>query len=584
MDGGPRQREKARELKSQIKESSVGRRERRSTQIRGFIVTSEQDYNTDELQTPPEPLPLQVPVSAAQIEGSAPRPSTTETQRSVPAAGGVPRDGLSAPILISKRTKYISASYSDGDSVPLQRQYPGPSTIGSAAVSLNELGQDFDLELVMMYLDYDFPFLFPFYRAPMESRTWLLPFLTANKAVLHSAQSLSSYFFTVALNDVFPDAKNQCKTSVWLQVVEEADKCFEKIQGDLREINQSNSQATVVEKARVMESIIQLLIFEMFIQVSGDWEMHLNPAITLFEQIVQGQASGDGAGYFRSILESLGIENPDTPIHTRRLGWNPDQAAFRFFTAVILYIDIIASTSLQQPPRLKDYHSSLLQDPSNRDENTLLDLASFVGCHNWVVCALGEASSLAAWKKEMQMAGRLSVPELVGRAERISDSLTRGLERLNRTTPSSALRSVNISRLQPYYDIELPKSDAGLSVTPTRIWTYAILIYLYVTVSGWQSSNAEIRHNVKMVLSLLQDVKCSAQIRTFAWPICIAGCLADPGEQEQSFRNIISGAGDLLRSSGRIMEAVWSRRDALDHGTWDISECLRIIGAPCLLI
>lgn len=583
MDGGSRQREEAQKLKSQIKKSSSARREKRRTHIRGFIVTSERDYADQAVAAENQ--------AGTAVEDGPPEPITTDTDGSKSATEATQWDGLLAPVSISKRSTHIRSTYPDAQSVPFQRRYPQLNTPESArrlvqtstTMALAELGQEFDLELVMMYLDYDFPFLFPFYRAPMESRSWLLPFLTTNKAVLHSAQSLSSYFFTAALRDVFPDAQNQCKTSVWLQVVEEADKCFAKIQYDLRNINQPDSQATVVEKARVMESIIQLLIFEMFIQVSGDWKMHLNPAISLFKQIMQGQTPGV-AGDFHLVLQTLGGQTPDNPPEFRRLGFNPDQAAFRFFTAVLLFVDIIASTSLQKPPCLKDYHSSLLKGPSDADETAALDLASFVGCHNWVICSLGEASALASWKIDMQKTGRLSVPELVSRAEEISQSLQRGLERLDRTTPSSALRSVNINRLQAYYDINLPKSDAGLSVIPTRIWTHAILIYLSIIVSGWQPSSVEIRHNVEKVLMLLQDVKCSAQIRTLAWPICIAGCLAQPGEQEQSFRKIILGAGDLLRTSGRTMEAVWSRRDTQDYGTLDMADCLSILGSPCLLI
>jgi hypothetical protein len=460
---------------------------------------------------------------------------------------------------------------------------------GSLAAFPNR-GLAWEMDFVMKYLDYVFPFLFPFYRPPLvgTSRAWLLSFLRQNDAVFHSMLSLSSFFFTVALRDIFPSERHSCKSVIWGQVAKQADISFEITQKDLMEINSSGAQASLLQKARIMETIVQLLTFELFIGKLASWDVHLSPALALFEDIFEkpSRVASTKTG-LSCVLEDLGWPPSSYPGLQRPL-WNPDQAAFRFFTAILLFYDIVASTSLQRAPRLRSHHSRLLADLAPEEIAESLDLSAFIGCQNWVLQAVGDIAALDEWKQEMKETGCLVQAELVERGDIISRILERGIISLD-AGPTVDFHKPSIGFLQPYSPTGFQNMRKGLSLEPTRIWAHAAQIYVDIVVSGWLPSAPRVRQNVARVITLLQAAQSAAQMRTFAWPLCVAGCLAEGDEQEQEFDRIIAGAGDLqllsaVQEAGRIMKAVWSRRRSLDYQTWDISACFGALGTPALLV
>jgi hypothetical protein len=460
---------------------------------------------------------------------------------------------------------------------------------GRSRLSVVSFSRDWELDFVMIYLDYVFPFLFPFYHPPLvgTGRAWLLTFLKQSDAVFHSVISLSSYFFTVGLNDAFPGKHENCKVLVWDQVLKQADRSFETIQDDLKEMSLRGLQATLLEKARLMESIIQLLLFDSFLGRSADWDMHLSPALDLFEDIFeQYSGSSPTKSELLCVLEAMTWQTSSYPNFGRPI-WNTDQAAFRFFTAALIFIDIVASACLGRTPRLSSYHSRILGDLKPDEVDVPIDLSAFFGCQNWVLLAVSRISSLHARKGDMKRAGHLSVSELVERAKPISQDLNTGLASLNSGSPPAG--SHGTSRLQPYYHDALT-TDAQLSgATVTRVWAHAARVYLAVVVFGWQPSNAEIRRDVAQILTLLRPVASAVKLRALAWPICVGGCLSEPGLQEQEFRSIITSPLDqqtlsTLREAREIMEAVWRSRGGLESETWDLAACFRILGNPPLLV
>lgn len=108
-------------------------------------------------------------------------------------------------------------------------------------------------------------------------------------------------------------------------------------------------------------------------------------------------------------------------------------------------------------------------------------------------------------------------------------------------------------------------------------------------MNGWVPSDARIQHDVAQVLKLLQAVDSAAQIHTFAWPICVAGCLAVGDVQRDEFASILAGMGDpqllsAVRESGRIMKAIWELDGSLVSESWDLAACFRILGTPAPLV
>ncbi|KAH6999623.1 fungal-specific transcription factor domain-containing protein [Ilyonectria destructans] len=530
MDGAAEQKAMAETMKRQIKKRSGVRRETRGTTSNAFVVTLQQDYET--------------------------ATDTTDTTDSSAANSQPQAPSINLPIPSS-----AGASASSTASVlDLTREH----TLEPFNPSDPSSSKGWELDYVMIYLDYVFPFLFPFYQPPLvgTGRAWLLTFIRQNDAVFHSILSLSSYFLTVGLKDVFPGKHSFCKWTVWEQTLKQADLSFEMIHKELDEVSQRVTQQELIEKARLMESIIQLLIFESFLSNSTNWDLHLKPAVTLFQNII-GEYSSSAEQSLSFALHAMSWPSRVTGFIDRPL-WNTDQAAFRFFTAVLIYVDIVASTSVGREPFLKDHHAHLVTSDNAQDVSVAIDVSSFVGCQSWALLAVGEIASLSVWKKEMRRGGRLSVVELVERAKPISQILEEGLAAL------------------------YANSSARISGVITRIWAHAALIYLFTTISGWQPASDTIRQNVSAILELLSEVKSGAQLRASAWPICVAGCLAHT-DDETKFRELLADVGDqqalnTLREAGEIMQAVWENQEKTGHETWDLEYCLQILGRPVLLI
>lgn len=599
MDGAAKQRAMAEMIKARIKDGANGRRQRRaenpaSTQ-NAFIVFSQQDFmdDSEEHDKLSQPSQLEGSHNLSENRHFLTLPSVPHTDKEV---GDIKRVSPGATLSSSSPSMSTKNSNVDiHDPIPksvLDLAHEPQRDTTSSPATLTSPGRAWEMDFTMIYLDYVFPFLFPFYRPPLvgTSRAWLLSFMRQNSAVFHSVLSLSSFFFTVALKDIFGE-REPCKSLVWKQVVNQAGMSFEQIQKDLAEINNTTVHVDPLQKAHLMENIVQLLIFELFVSRSVDWNTHLLPALTLFEDIFEEATRAHPAGTgLLCVLEPMAWSRPCVRGLERPV-WNPDQAAFRFFLANLVYMDIVASTSLERAPLLRKYHSRILADSAPEQITDPLDLSAFLGCQNWVLLAVGQISSLDAWKKRSIEAGNLSQLGLEEQANGIFQDLDKGLYRLD--TPSAlAPGTYNSNRsyhLQPYYNHKLQYTGRSPSELPTRIWAHAARAYLSVVVSRSATSDARTRRDVAQVVKILQSVDCVAQMHTFAWPMCVAGCLAEGKIQQQEFETIITGAGhpqllSALHEAGRIMKTVWASNEGLGRGTLDIAACLQILGLPALLV
>ncbi|KAL6405332.1 hypothetical protein AUP68_11084 [Ilyonectria robusta] len=203
MDGAAEQKAVAETMKRQIKKRSGVRRETRGTTSNAFVVTLQQDYETatDTTDTTDS--------SAANSQPQAP-----SINLPIPSSAGASASSTASVLDLTQEHNLEPFNPSD------------PSS-----------SKGWELDYVMIYLDYVFPFLFPFYQPPLvgTGRAWLLTFIRQNDAVFHSILSLSSYFLTVGLKDFFPGKHSFCKWTVWEQTLKQADLSFEMIHKELDE-------------------------------------------------------------------------------------------------------------------------------------------------------------------------------------------------------------------------------------------------------------------------------------------------------------------------------------------------------------
>lgn len=611
MDGAESQKVKADELKAEVKRKAAFRRERKYLQsiengIEDLSMTNVSEFGiASSINGSDEAQGRRFSSQAGAANSTSPGSSNESANTSQPSSVSM----QPAPGMKEFNFPFVNGvdDFSSGSRLPYQ--------------SSSCLSQNFERELnsVMMYLDYVFPFQFPFYRPPLlqSGRGWLLVLLLRDRTLFHISLSLASYYFSVVLANT-TEGHDSCKVSNLEELVKQQDLALKEMQKDMCEINERGIRGYLRESARVMESMIQLLCFEVAIGQTGNWQMHLEAAMILFEQINEAHAvpGSDRMFCWTSILEQLASDAMrPTPEFNGHSPWNADQAAIRFFTSYMLYADIIASTALEKPPRLQKWHPLLLQPLSpeisaahgnthNRDIPAL-NLEEFIGVQNPTMILIGRISALAAWKKEMKQTGQLSVVELVGRATQIETDLRGYITCIDAGAGLLDMNTINMCVSEGHNPQTLTVAPNPLDVLGqyqhgqmstvttlwvTRIWAQAALTYLSVVVSGWQPGSPEIRESVGNTISLLSHLPTAACLRTAVWPFCIAGCLAMP-EQEHVFRGMVSGMGSLeifgtIKEALAIMENVWANRAHIEKAgdTWDFAASLRSLGQSALLV
>ncbi len=577
MDGGARQKHMSETVKARIKQNALGRRERRllTHEDQGIIIATETDRRS---HTDVSPASTSIPARDNIVKHT---PSTELTLSSSYIRSTTQRSSID-PFEVSQ-SPFTTASSTSGP-VAL----PTGSSSGSSLPAGLAIPIDVEFGSVMIYLDYVFPFVFPFYQPSLieTGRQWLLGLLCQNEVSFHIAASLSAYFFLLTPQSDDQDMHDDCKALVRDKLEDQLDMAFRSIKSTVSAIDHRGAQSPLLDRTRIMEEITQLLIVEVTVRRNVDWKMHLTPAMVLFDEIFKSHGIGHWEPSLPVLLSALPSSVPMANPHDKPLPNTADQSALVFFVSLLLFVDIVASTSLGTLPALQDYHRSLLS--SHGGERCPVRLEAVVGCQTWALVAIGNISALCAWKRDAKQSGNFSVVNLVNVAEPISEALEEGLTSLDIETTPPQPKKVRPSRLEAYYSRHDRAIDCTSIADITRIWAYAAKIYLSVCLSGWQTKSTDIQASVAKILSLLQTIESPAQLRSLSWPFCVAGCLALPS-QEDDFRRIVGTMGSLgefgtLIDAMLIMEAVWSSRATIDSNVWDVASSLSILGSPALLL
>jgi C6 transcription factor Pro1 len=218
-----------------------------------------------------------------------------------------------------------------------------------------------------------------------------------------------------------------------------------------------------------------------------------------------------------------------------------------------------------------------------------LELSAFVGYKTWALVVIAEIAALNAWKKENTSS--LAQSELLWRAGTILQSIQKGIdnEQNHHSQADGSQENNDFKVLAAHYHAgSSPDGRQATTSFVTRTWAHAARIYLFTVTWQNEMPHRELQQDLQQILNLLQDVRSIAILRTFAWPICVAGCLATSTEQQQHFEKIVDGAGDQqlmggLREVSQIMKAVWERQCGREPVTPDSTSCLTILGWPALL-
>jgi C6 transcription factor Pro1 len=652
MDGGERQRVEAERMKAEVKRKAGARRERKY--LHGLemdlgdlsMVTSttddaDVDEGLDEGSDEVSPVRNRF---GAPLQGRIGEASTSR--------GAMPATSAPSTTVPTPASSTISST-----SIPATSDFPFPegtarnqaSQDPNLASSVFSLEQEIDLSMVTIYLDYVFPFLFPFYRPALRDggRGWLLVLLNRNRALMHTALSVASYFFSEIMRFAEPaadsHANNACRERTMLELQRHQDLGFQEMQKQLAAITATGvPNIPVAQSSRVLESIVQLLVFEVAMNNSGEWTMHLDACIALFDEFMAAHANVEGNSCWAVLQEKLGAgglleqwahrhnlqhqsssdASPTGILREERRDGNispltSDQAAMRFFTTILLQVDILASTGLDTPPKLQKYHPFLLQpltfpslsDPTvSMTTDSALILSSTLGLKNELLLSIAAISSLDSWKKSHRSTGSLSIIELVTRASTIEADL-RAQMATYELANSGIYIPGNGDGPAPCSDFSHPLDPlstystqavllgtsagarAEASDTLSLLWAQAALTYLSVVVSGWQPSNPQTRASVLTSIDLFRRNRVPACLRMAVWPFAVTGCMAAPGAEQEFFREQVRNMGGLavfgtIREALAIMENIWARRAEIEANPdrWDFAAAMGVLGRTSLLI
>ncbi|KAL7941992.1 fungal-specific transcription factor domain-containing protein [Trichoderma barbatum] len=474
------------------------------------------------------------------------------------------------------------------DNSKLDPKGAGPSP--SAHKSTPEDTDDF---LMTLYLDTVFPLLFPLYEPATLSggRSWVQAQLKVNKAIFHSALSLSAYYFTLLLaRDATHTLHTPCEQHLWDTLAKHMDSAVQVIKQDMDRYHAESSHSDVFVKLNVLGGVVQYLILATAMPQDADWKIHLSAALTLLCEIFQSHGMKNGEYSLEPVLQSMVkpsiFDDVDLGFHV----WNKDQGAFQFFASFLLYVDIMASIQLGRPSQLQHHRNSLIagrEVPMTSDGQTrhLLETESYTGCHGWILTILGEICTMKIAKRSSPHESGHYTDKMKAGDHELMKRLQQGMTGNDATVQAEFLTTqLDTIRLGEQQE----KTQAKKLALITKAWLHATMIYLSVVVDGWQPDSPFIRGNVNSILIILDILSPNLAIRSLMWPLCICGFLASQ-EQKHVFRNMLSSLGPLqafgpTRQAIRLIEQVWEIRHQVDEESWGISDCFQILGSDVLFI
>ncbi|RVX69734.1 hypothetical protein B0A52_06379 [Exophiala mesophila] len=538
MDHGPNQLRKVEEIKAQIKQNAKQRR------------------TQQKLQTLTQRL----------RDGQASR-----------VADQAETDQVHLSAESSKSGDTISRSYSHELDVSPDK-YSSTSPVETPSIShdcnSHQVAQSTDVldhVMLMAFLDYLFPVMYPFYRTSMTEggRAWILHTILSNTCLRHSILALSSQ--QLAQVQEKPGSSIQlCDALDTGLLHQQTQAALQTAQASLQAVRSKGSNITVFDSSQMLSTIVQLMTVELPLG-TNNWTLHLDAATSLFQQMLHStHSSNNPADAFAAIIRELDsgaiIRGTDPPLLM------PTQACFRFYATKLIFSDCIAGTSLEQEPRLHQYSSELLRTDVNLAQFVQINVAEVFGVQNETLLLISATASLAAWKKAEEERQRLCVAELVRRASELEVRLEKHIHDLETSVSEPKYRrSIPLDLLAG----RSPVSKHTAS-TVSRIWALATKSYLFVTASGLQLHHSSLQTSISQTISLLEtlankdDAQVPAWLRALSWPICVTGLLVTSSIEKHSLKKLFhimepcTALGTVPRLRD-IIERAWHRAEMCDQ-------------------
>ncbi|KAL9473200.1 hypothetical protein ACSS6W_007580 [Trichoderma asperelloides] len=247
----------------------------------------------------------------------------------------------------------------------------------------------------MHYLDYVFPYQYPFSEKGKWSRGWLLWPLSKNGPLYRASMGLAALHQRSLQGGI---------ESHHLEL-EFHTKALRQLQDFIVSFNINELRLENENLVEVITCGVALISFEVLRGSASNWQPHLcamaSIAIAIHEQ----------------------HQLPQSPDQLSfPLFENNTAAALAFHIPVLLWMDILACVATQQKPKLP-YEEWL--GPSCNFELSLI-----MGCHNSVMKAIGNLGALHEWKVEAFDGNHVENEQFWRRIQRVEDELEDCMEEI----------------------------------------------------------------------------------------------------------------------------------------------------------
>ncbi|KAH8647177.1 fungal-specific transcription factor domain-containing protein [Xylariales sp. PMI_506] len=424
------------------------------------------------------------------------------------------------------RTDRAAAAAAAAPSKPRRRKHADPDLscrhLISSPIALDRINSgmlDFlHPQLLADYTDTVFWFDSRFYQCPgpYDGNSWMTTFLSRSRGT-HLAAALMGLTWRTLQKDMSRVSSinfTRSLTTLHSVVVQNVREEIERS----RDLVRSEEVLTVAANLSKCASL--LLIFEVWRTLEGDWIPHLRGLCDIIRWIVlrapcefydamESKVEGSPAVNRYSLVSAH--STPDMVLASLALKWSIQSYSWNDITSAVWvgphYTD----------SRLDDIYACLL-------EQNLLEMDKFMGCEDWVLLAILEASQL-----EKRITEKFSSSETVDTMKEEAEEAL--FEHLN-----AGLKDILIRRDQCPSG---PKRDATYV---TEIWIHAAMVYLHVVTSGPCSSHHRLRSYVSQGLSAYVNLPRRLDIHT-AMPFGVLASMANDEEAE-----IFMGIAELPRS------------------------------------
>ncbi|KAH6855446.1 putative C6 transcription factor [Chaetomium sp. MPI-CAGE-AT-0009] len=373
-----------------------------------------------------------------------------------------------------------------------------------------------EIELMMQYLQRDFPKQHPSYGAPAVGiQAWLMCSFRRSSAFLYASLCISAYF-----NFLQAPSYDGARRTELFREYDQFKRLAAKAHALLLEASNDGSsgeqwlaQCDFMLGEKIVSSV-QLAILESLEGNHDGAQSYLDSASL---NLIQYHDHG-------SFIDSNEVILPRASTMERK--------AVEFSTCVLIWIHVLHCSTRQTIPRGASLYRQLLASNSPLAKSFL----HVVGFEGWVLGTLMDATEVSLWKREQEANNRLSMRELIGKTDLIVSALNQ----------------------------QLQHDDS----VQTHIFAHAIAIHVHALASGYRPAVPEIQQTLEKAISLWGKLDPSHHsIKRLSWAFCVSASLASEAQRsvfekllfDAASADALSTAVPLLKS---IVNECWKLLDA----------------------